>query len=230
MNTQLKQLQEKKGWNAVKKLSRILFKYRLPDEDVTFLSQEYNQINIGGVPLRNTFLLNADQFLEAVTEAKKNYVNFVFIQQDGELSLMLHLSDLQFEKEEGDVLYYFQENSGIYELVQELSLEVYDEKKEEFCTYLGSEIASETGTGTHNTEIISHETKDVLFFWMYHLLEHPNDVYNHIELKMIQFQPILSSVYNAHYTAYQHKIAFAVRLDYGVSIDTDYFDIGYGHP
>ncbi|MFA7446159.1 MAG: hypothetical protein WCY89_09445 [Flavobacteriaceae bacterium] len=230
MNHQNEKNQERKGVKSVMNPLTILFREPLPEEDVITLSQEYNRISIGGQPLRNEFLLNADQFIAAISEAKKKYANFVFIQQDGELSLMLHLSDLEDEKEEGDLLYYFVEDKGIFELVQEPDLDAYTERTTEYCTKLGNDIAAATGTGIHNTEIISYTTIDILIFWMCHLAENPNDTYNHLELKMMQFQPILSSAHNTHYTDHQNKIAFAVRLDYGIGIKTDYYDFGNRRP
>lgn len=229
MTTQLELLQENKGWKSVMKSLQIIFKDRFPEEDVTALSQHYNQINIGRT-LRNSFLINADQFIAFVAEAKKDYANFVFIEDKGELSIMLHLSDLQFEKEEGDLLYYFQENSGIFELVEETNLDVYNEKKEEFRANLGSEIANATSVGSRNTEIISHETKDILVFWLHHLYEHSNEIYNHLEIKMLQFQSMPDSTNNGYYTARTNRIGFVVRLDYGRDIKTDYYNFGQEHP
>jgi hypothetical protein len=229
MNTQLELLQEKKGWKSVMKLLTILFKDRVPYQDVIALSQDYVRINIGK-PLKDTFLINAHQFIEVVAEAKKDYANFVFIQEGTEFSMMLHLSDLKDEKQEGDLLYYFRESGGLFELVQEPNLDVYDEKRGEFRGNLGSEIARATGAGPRNTEVISHDTKDILIFWLHHLNEYTNDVYNHLELRMLKFISIPTSAYNDYYSARTNKIGFVVRLDYGRDIKTDYYNFGYEHP
>lgn len=208
-----------------------VFSKAIPKQDVLQLSQKFDQIIINGEPLRNEFHVDTEQFMTIVSESEKDYANFVFIQDGHKFAFMLHLSDSQQNIEAGDKLYFFQENTqGIFLPVEEQNLNMYSVKRTEYNNGLGLAIAVATNTGSSNTQIVSHSRADILAFWQNHLSELPNEATKYLEFKMIQFTPVASSSFNDYYTEHQRRIAFVVRLDYGISVATNYYDFGFRIP
>lgn len=194
---------------------------------VETFSDEFSKIEIDDISLTESFYIDALDFLCAIGDSGKDYVNFLFIEDDkGNLSLMLHLSNQQNSVELNDQLYYLQNKTDdkLKSVVKaDLDLREYITKRNDYNEGLGKKIGIATGVGA--TQLVSYKVKDVLIFY----IKHFEGEYSALEFKMIQFKSLsgTSDLHN-YYKKNDKRISFVVKLI--GEPKTEYYNFGHKHP
>lgn len=194
----------------------------LPKSHVENFSEEFNNIIIDGSPLTQLFYFDAKDFFDLVIESNKDFVNFVFIQEEGKFKILIHLSNQRNSAEIDDQLYYLDLNKTQVEKQKfDVDIRDYLSKRKEYKEGLGYKIYKVTGVEA--TEVISYKAKDILLFYV----KHSKINYSRLEFRMIQFK-IWNVGSDSYYTEKNNQISFVVRAL--AEENTEYFNFGHRIP
>jgi hypothetical protein len=194
----------------------------LPKSHVENFSEEFNNIIIDGSPLTQLFYFDAKDFFDLVIESNKDFVNFVFIQEEGKFKILIHLSNQRNSAEIDDQLYYLDLNKTQVEKQKfDVDIRDYLSKRKEYKEGLGYKIYKVTGVEV--TEVISYKAKDILLFYV----KHSKINYSRLEFRMIQFK-IWNVGSDSYYTEKNNQISFVVRAL--AEENTEYFNFGHRIP
>jgi|SRR5690606_15248367 len=194
----------------------------LPKSHVENFSEEFNNIIIDGSPLTQLFYFDAKDFFDLVIESNKDFVNFVFIQEEGKFKILIHLSNQRNSAEIDDQLYYLDLNKTQVEKQKfDVDIRDYLSKRKEYKEGLGYKIYKVTGVEA--TEVISYKAKDILLFYV----KHSKINYSRLEFRMIQFK-IWNVGSDSYYTEKNNQLSFVVSAL--AEENTDYFNFGHRIP
>lgn len=187
----------------------------LPDKDFIELTNEFKKLkNKNNAPFTESLIVEGI-IIETILRSPKKYVNFCFVENGDNISLMLHLSDIVASLDSGDEVYSLKgvQQGGItvYKLNKSTDPMDYLNEKKRYEIGLGDYINDKTNMV--NTRIVSYEKDDIALF-NFNSSKYYSAIWNlfkYIKISFMIFKSIKNSPLDPEYKKRLGRLSIAMQ-------------------
>lgn len=187
----------------------------MPDKDFEAFVLEFNSLkNKNNEPFMSNIFVDR-QIMDIILRSSKKFANFCFVERNGNISLVLHLSNNVTAIDYDDSVYNLQESvvngMAVFTLVEFPSLIDFLKEKNDYQEGLGDYINQITKRV--NTEIVSYEKEDLALFNYNMLTTYGGrwEDFKYIKISFIIFKRIINSGLDFEYKKRLGRISFAMQ-------------------